>query len=149
MRAVSSQNSVLRHYRYFYFRLFKYIEGQRNGTPVPWIVAGYLLSLLTFLQILFADTIMLAVFGNSPLVGGSKEHTAIGCLIVGLVLFVIVHVLFIRNGRWQAIMREFGNMSASDEHRINLVFKIFVAGSMALFPIGLLVAGLHGAGLFP
>ena len=131
-------------YRYFYFRIFRWLEAQNKGTVHPHIVAGFLLSLLTLLQFQFAAVLIDGVFGTSLILNASTNQIVWEMLGLNILFFAITHFLLIRDGKWQKVLREFSALTDNQAAAADRWFKVFVAGSMSLLPLGAIIAAAIG-----
>jgi hypothetical protein len=85
---------------------------------------------LLYAPILLIATVAKVLFGFPLILANTNEQTIIRSLGTLVVLLVAVQLLFVRNGRWQAIVDECSKLTAEQKRVADRRFLGFVAASL-------------------
>jgi len=107
-------------------------------------VAGYLFCLLIYFPLLLLGTIIKLCFDSDILLGGTEKEITLKLLFLATVLFALTYGMFIRQGRWRTIVKEFSRLDSENVRKADRAYKIFVCLSFAALMLSLATAFLVG-----
>jgi hypothetical protein len=126
--------AVFRPFRYMFFILLTHMEAKASTTPMFSTVAS--MALIALLNAVTLLVVITEMTGHSILnVAVTRTQTYPLMILFGVLLYMVINVAWIRNGRLAALRAEFQSIPPARQHRNRIIFWVYAFGSVLALPL--------------